>query len=88
MGAAVRVAVPPRPAGTFQEGLALSVDMQLLPGVHHLRRVAVRPKNQPQRHHLTVSSFQWSFPPITHDARRVHGRFVSGPVAQHPITSR
>lgn len=61
VGAAVRVAVPPGPAGTPQEGLALSVDMQLLPGVHHLRRLAVRPEDQPQRHHLTVSSLQGSF---------------------------
>lgn len=55
LGIAVCVARHSVAAGTFQEGLAVSFNMQLLQGVHHLRRDLLRPEGFPQRHHLAVS---------------------------------
>lgn len=50
------VALLPVPTLPFEEGFPMSFDMQLLQGVHHLRRVLLRSEDQPQRRQFFVSS--------------------------------
>lgn len=56
LGFAFRVALLRVSAGPFEEGFTVSFNMQLLQGVHHLRRVHLRPEDYPQRRLVTVST--------------------------------